>query len=179
MNHFARRSGIPLSRFAFAVLALALVCRAAAAQVIEPNGTSVPGPTTDPISLQQYFTSVGENINAVANASVKPDTFLPLCNFQAALVLSQSSAAGGLAWYNVPDAATDPNHTATPTVNLINPFPMNVGQVIASADIRTNAAYTGGLIGFALMKNLGNGPVPVYYSEPTRNVFCSGCTMPG
>ncbi|HTB59467.1 MAG TPA: DUF4114 domain-containing protein [Polyangia bacterium] len=179
MNHSARRSGIPLSRLAFAVLALALVCRAAAAQVIEPNGTSVPGPTTDPISLQQYFTSVGENINAVANASVKPDTFLPLCNFQAALVLSQSSAAGGLAWYNVPDAATDPNHTATPTVNLINPFPMNVGQVIASADIRTNAAYTGGLIGFALMKNLGNGPVPVYYSEPTRNVFCSGCTMPG
>jgi MYXO-CTERM domain-containing protein len=179
MKHPARRSGSPKFNFALVALALALVCRTAAAQVIEPNGTAVPAATTDPISLQQYFTSVGENINAVADASVKPDTFLPLCNFQAALVLSQSSAAGGLAWYNVPDTATDPNHTAVPTINLINPFPMNVGQVIASADIRTNTAYTGGLIGFALMKNLGNGPVPVYYSEPTRNVLCSGCKTPG
>jgi MYXO-CTERM domain-containing protein len=29
------------------------------------------------------------------------------------------------------------------------------------------------------MKNLGNGYVPVYYSEYMRNVDCTGCTMPG
>jgi MYXO-CTERM domain-containing protein len=179
MNHSARRSGIPTSRLAFAVLALALVSRAAAAAVTEPNGEAVPAATTDPISLQQYFTSVNENINAVADASITPATFMPLCDFQATLVLSQSSATGGLAWYNVPDAATDPNHTATPTIYQIGAFPMNIGTAVSSSDIRSSASYGGGLVGFALLKNLGNGPVPVYYSEDTRNADCTGCTMPG
>src|SRR5579863_5703502 len=172
MDHVARRSGISSFSLAFASFVLGF-CRAATAQVTEPNGQPVPGPTTDPISLQQYFTSVGENINAVANASITPATFEPLCDFQATLVLSQSSAQGGLAWYNVPDSATDPSHTATPTIYLIPPFPMTVGQVISSSNIRTNVNYTGGLVGFALMKDLGNGPVPVYYSEDTRNVYCN------
>jgi len=179
MNYVARRSGSPLSRFALAALALTMAGRAASAAVVEPNGTSVPAATTDPISLQQYFTSVNETINAVANASITPATFMPLCNFQATLVLSQSSASGGLAWYNVPDSATDPNHTATPTIYQIGPFPMTIGTAVASSDIRSSPNYAGGEVGFALLKNLGNGPVPVYYSEDTRNVYCSGCTMPG
>jgi hypothetical protein len=179
MKHLARRSGIPLSALAFVVPALALVCRSATAQIVEPNGTVVPAPTTDPISLQQYFTSVNENINAIAQASITPATFMPLCNFQATLVLSQSNAAGGLGWYNVPDTSTDPNHTQTPTVYPIGTFPMTVGTAVASSDIRSNAAYGGGLVGFALMKNLGSGAVPVYYSEDTRNADCTGCTGAG
>src|SRR5580698_3309536 len=159
MKHLARHSGNTLLRLSFGALAL-LACRTAAAMVTEPNGLVVPAATTDAISLQQYFTSVNENINAVQNASITPATFQPLCDFQATLVLSQSSAQGGLAWYNVPASAT-----ATPTIYLINPFPMTVGQVISSSDIRTDPNYAGGLVGFALMKNLGNGPVPVYYSE--------------
>ena len=173
-------TGLRASSVRLASVSLSLLlCRAAVAQVIEPNGVSVPAATTDPISLQQYFTSVGENINAVKNASITPSTFLPLCNFQAALVLQQSQAKGGLAWYNVPSTATDPMHTAKPTINLIGTFPMALNATIASSDIRSNTAYTGGLIGFALMKDLGNGPVPVYYSEDTRNADCTGCTMPG
>jgi hypothetical protein len=174
--------GLRASSAGLVLLSLSVVIgRSAAAQVVEPNGVSVPAtvPGSSEITLQQYFTSAGENINAVTAASITPDTFLPLCNFQATLVLSQSQAPGGLAWYNVPDTATDPNHTAAPTVNLIGAFPMTVGQTIASSDIRNNLAYSGGLIGFALMKNLGNGPVPVYYSEDTRNVDCTGCSMPG
>jgi MYXO-CTERM domain-containing protein len=152
----------------------------AAAQVIEPNGTSVPQPITmDPITLQAYFTSVNENINVVAQASITPATFMPLCNFQATLVLSQSNAQGGLGWYNVPDTATDPNHTQTPTVYPIGAFPMTVGTAVGSSDIRNDPNYSGGLVGFALMKNLGSGAVPVYYSEDTRNADCTGCTMPG
>jgi MYXO-CTERM domain-containing protein len=179
MNYVARRSGSPVSKFAF--VALALICRSAAAQVIEPNGTSVPGPTTDITSLQTYFTSAGENINAVAKASITPATFMPLCDFQATLVLSQSNANGGLGWYNVPDATTDPNHTQTPTVYPIGTFPMVVGTVVGSSDIRSDPNYAGGLVGFALMKAVGtNGAViPVYYSEDTRNADCTGCTMPG
>src|SRR4029077_1105275 len=52
----------------------------------------------------------------------------------------------------------------------------------SSADIRTNPNYAGGLVGFALMKQLNgaaNPPVPVYYTEYQRNVRCTGCTMPG
>ena len=181
MKHPARRSGIPKFSFALAVLALAVVCRTAAAQVIEPNGTPVPATTTmDAQTLQAYFTSINENINAVANASITPATFMPLCNFQATLMLSESSAKGGLGWYNVPDATTDPNHTQTPTVYQIGTvFPMMVGTIVDSSDIRSSPNYAGGLVGFALMKNLGSGPVPVYYSEDTRNADCTGCTMPG
>ncbi len=174
MNHSALRSGIPSTRLAFAALALALVCPTAGAQVVEPNGTSVPTPTTmDPISLQQYFTSAGENINAVSNASITPATFMPLCDFQAKLVLKQSSADAGLGWYNVPASPT-----ATPTTYLIGTSAIMLGQTITSADIRNDPNYSGGLIGFALERSQGSGTpyAPVYYSEEMRNVLCSGCT---
>src|SRR5580698_821356 len=175
-------SGLRASSVRLASVSVSLLlCRAAVAQVVEPNGLSVPATVNNgEITLQQYFTSVGENIDAVKDASITPSTFLPMCDFEATLVLSQSQANGGLAWYNVPDTATDPNHTAIPTVNLIGTFPMTVGAVVTSSDIINSAAYSGGPIGFALMKAVGtNGAVvPVYYSEDTRNVFCNGGTCP-
>ena len=176
MNHPARRSGSPSFSFAFVALALALVCRSATAQVIEPNGISVPAtvPASTETTLQQFFTMKGETINAVANASITPATFLPLCNFQATLVLSQSQAAAGIAWYNVPASAT-----ATPTLHTIGTPPLMLGQTIASADIRNDTNYGGGLIGFALLKSNGTAYLPVYYSEDMRNVDCTGCSMPG
>ena len=72
----------------------------ARAQVVEPNGTSVPGPSSDPneTSLQSFFDKQGEAINAVKEASIEPGTFSPLCDFEAALVLSQSNAQAGIAW---------------------------------------------------------------------------------
>jgi MYXO-CTERM domain-containing protein len=173
-NRSARRSGIPFPPFAFAALALAL-CGTAGAAVTEPNGLPVPATVNNgETSLQQYLTSVNENIDAVADASITPATFMPLCNFEATLVLSQSGATQvGLAWYNVPASAT-----ATPTPFMIGTPPLVLGQTIASSDIRNDPSYAGGLVGFALMKDLGSGYVPVYYSEDTRNVYCSGCSMP-
>ena len=177
MRYLAFRSMSRLRLSSLVIVTVGLAASAATAQVTEPNGTSVPAPTTDPISLQQFFTMQGESINAVADARITPATFQPLCNFEATLVLRQSSAGAGLAWYNVPSDAT-----STPTVNLIGTaamFPPAVGSILTSSDIRSSANYTGGLIGFALMKNLGSGPVPVYYSEDMRNADCTGCTMPG
>jgi hypothetical protein len=176
MKRHACRSGTPSSRLALASLALAIVCRSATAQVVEPNGISVPAavPASTETTLQQFFTMKGENINAVANASITPATFLPLCNFQATLVLSQSQAMAGIAWYNVPASPT-----AAPTLYTIGTPPLALGQTIASADIRNDANYLGGLIGFALLKYNGTAYVPVYYSEDMRNVDCTGCTMPG
>lgn len=152
-----------------------VVCRSAAAQIVEPNGVSVPATVNNgETTLQQFFTAKGEGINAVTNAAISPAVFLPLCDFQATLVLSQSQAQAGLDWYNVPASPT-----AAPTIYPIGTPPLAVGATVSSSDIRSNPSYAGGLIGFALMKNLGNGYVPVYYSEYMRNVDCTGCTTPG
>ena len=139
--------------------------------VVEPNGITVPAPPITPgcatvtcpagrvcedgrceVRLQSYFDTNGEAISETADASTDPGVFLPLCDFAATLVLSESQAQGGLAWYNVPTTAP----TAAPAaIYQIGPFPMLVGQVITSADVRTNPNYAGGLIGFVLLKNLG------------------------
>jgi hypothetical protein len=154
------------------LLGVCLAWAPAVAQVSEPNGVSAPVTVANgEISLQSYFASQAEAIDAVANAVVEPGSFLPLCDFQATLVLSQSQAQAGIAWYNVPP---DPN-AAPATVYPIGQAALAVGQTISSADIRSSADYGQGLIGFVLMKNGQR----VYYSEYRRNVFCSGCVTPG
>jgi hypothetical protein len=171
-------------RAAPALLVLSCVVLAAteaAGAVVEPNGVSVPAPPpTGEIPLQTYFTQQGETINAIADASTTPGVFLPLCDFQATLVLSQSQAQAGINWYNQPAAPTGP----PPATDLhpIGAAILTVGQTISSADIRSNPAWTGGLVGFVLMKQLNGAsapPVPVYYSEYQRNADCTGCIMPG
>jgi hypothetical protein len=168
----------------------------ARATVQEPNGINVPAPpiTTGcanvtctggkvcengacEMPLQGYFDMHGEAIDAHADASVEPGAFQPVCDFQATLVLSESQASAGIAWYNQPASPTGPPPASD--LHPIGPATLTLGQAITSADIRSNPAYTGGLIGFALMKQLGNpaGPTPVYYSEYKRNVLCSGCAI--
>ena len=183
---------VALSLAALSMVALPGVPRAA---VLEPNGISVPAPPNpngcqnmtcnDPrqvcsdgrceLSLQGYFDAEGEAIDALADAATEPGAFMPLCDFQVTLVLSESQAAAGLAWYNVPAAATG----APAAVYPIGPATLAVGQAITSADVRSNPAYTpngasGGLIGFVLRKNGAN----VYFSEYQRNALCSGCATP-
>jgi hypothetical protein len=169
MGHAPR----PLRYAAASFLGLGLLLQPVArGQVIEPNGTSVPATVNNgEITLQQYFTSQMETIDAVANAAAEPGVFLPLCDFQATLVLSQSQAQAGLAWYNVP---TDPMATPVAVYPIGQPAAV-VGQTINSSDVRNDPNYQQGLIGFVLMKNGQR----VYYSEFERNVYCSACTMPG
>src|SRR5262249_33670308 len=147
--------------------ALALLAPTARAQVIEPNGVSVPGPTNGPAeeSLQSFFDMLAppEPIDAKTTASAEPGTFSPLCGFSAALVLSQSSAPAGLFWYNVPDSPTDVPKSIYP---LILETTM-IGAMVSSATIRNDSHYTGGLVGFALTKSFDQGQThtPIYYSE--------------
>jgi MYXO-CTERM domain-containing protein len=151
---------------------------AAYAEVTEPNGVQVPGVSSQPseTTLQSYFDSQQERINALSEASVEPGVFSPLCDFTATLVLSQSQAQAGLAWYNVPTSATE----APSKFIRILPNTTTTGQVIAASDIRSSADYAGGLIGFVLLKNLNSDPdSPVYYSEYRRNANCTGCSTPG
>ena len=151
--------GLRASSARLVPLSLSLViCRSAAAQVVEPNGTAVPGPTTDAVSLQQFFTAQNEAINAVTNASITPATFLPLCDFQATLVLSQSSASAGLSWYNVP---TNAMATPAPLYPIGTP-PLALGATIGSSDIRSNAGYLGGLIGSRISRDEGESHRPAF-----------------
>jgi MYXO-CTERM domain-containing protein len=170
----------------------------ARAQVTEPNGINVPAPpnpaqcagvTCTPangvartcssgmceVRLQNYFMSQNETLNEITHASTEPGVFLPLCDFSATLVLSESQAQAGLAWYNQPAAPTG----APMPLYAIGPAVLQVNQVITSADVRSNPNYAGGLIGFALMKTFNGVPTPVYYSEYRRNANCTQCTGPG
>lgn len=151
----------------------ALSVRSVRAQVIEPNGLQVPlEASAGETSLQAFFAGQmpPERIDAVADASAEPATFSPLCGFKAELVLSQSSARAGLAWYNVP---SDPLAVPTELFAVVEETTM-VGATLSSAAIRDDPNYTGGLVGFALIK----GGQAIYYSEHTRNRECTACSMP-
>jgi len=168
-----------LAHAIFAVLAALAASRPtpSRAAVVEPNGISVPATVNNgETTLQQYFTSQGETINAVNDASTDPGAFLPLCDFQATLVLSQSGAQGGIAWYN-----TTPGATGAPAaVYQIGGFPLTVGNTITSTDVKNDPNYAKGLIGFVLMKKLdGVNLSQIYYSEYRRNANCTACSMPG
>jgi MYXO-CTERM domain-containing protein len=163
--------------------ALLALTRTAESAVTEPNGLQVPATITTPgyneTTLQAYLTSQGETINAVTDASTDPAVFQPLCNFQATLVLSQSQAYGGLAWYNVPADPTSKPTAIYPIIPVTATTGGVVGQVVSSADIVSNPNYQQGFVGFALTKYEGANDTPVYYSEYQRNVDCTGCTTPG
>jgi hypothetical protein len=149
--------------YLFGIAALVAHGGEARAAVIEPNGVSVPAPApAGEMTLQAYFTAQQENINALTDASTDPGAFLPLCDFQATLVLSESQAKGGIAWYNTTAGATG----APAAVYQIGGFPLVVGQTITSTQVRSDPNYAGGLIGFVLMKDLGQPMLSrVYYSE--------------
>lgn len=171
----ATRLGMRSAATLLALFAWARVS-SVAAQVIEPNGLAVPvqSPQSTEITLQDYFDGRMplEPIDAWREASAEPATFSPRCGFEAELVLSQSSARAGLAWYNVP---ADPSG-APATIYQIMEETTQTGAIVSSSQIRSDPSYSGGLIGFALTKN---GGMPIYYSEASRNATCTACVQPG
>jgi hypothetical protein len=164
------------------VTASLFVAASAGAQVVEPNGVSVPGPSSqmNEMPLQSYFDGVGEGIEAVTDAAFEPGSFSPLCDFDATFVLGQSQGQAGIGWYNVP--ASDTAAIPFSDVHVLITPTAPVGTMISAADIRSDPAYAGGFIGFALYKEFRNGnqivPTVIYYSEYQRNAFCTNCTMP-
>lgn len=147
---------ISLSVLSFPVSAPALVT--------QPNGAVVPIDSGSEVQLYELFATQGEAIDWLADAHDKPDTFSPLCEFTATMVLKQSGSSLGVGWYNVvPGAAAPP---APAEIREIVPPGSPVGTVIASADIRNHPDYLGGDIGFALIRT------PPHFSESRWNTVC-------
>jgi len=144
----------------------------ASAEVTEPNGVTVPlNSANGETQLSTLFTDRAEAIDFVADGSATPDTFSPLCGFQATFVLKQSGSSLGVGWYNA-----DPTRVAPPgptEIYEIVPAGTAVGAVITGAEIRGSTNYMGGSIGFALMRS------PAYFTETRYSPVCSFCTTPG
>lgn len=144
------------------------------ALVTEPNNLVVPLDSANgEVQLYTFFANQGESINWQTDAHDKPDTFSPLCNFTASLILKQSGSSLGVGWYNVVSSATATPGTAQ--IHEIVPPGSVVGTLIASADIRKDPNYLGGDIGFALIRN------PPHFSESKWNTVCNqgSCSAPG
>jgi hypothetical protein len=159
-----RRSIAPL----VSLLAL-LVPSASLAQVTLPNGLVVPRDSANgETQLYSMFEMRGEPIDWINDADRTPDVFSPLCDFTATLVLKQSASVLGVGWYNAGGAP--------PTVSdiqVIVPAGSPVGTTITGTSIREHPAYTGGLIGFALIRT------PPHFTEASLNNFCTACSTPG
>ena len=65
----------------------------ARAQVTLPNGLVVPRDSGSEVQIYALFASRGEPIDWIADASPLPDTFSPLCDFTAQLVLHEAGSS--------------------------------------------------------------------------------------
>ena len=166
------RSGLaPLAWSAAAIVLCAVIATPARAQLVQPNGLVVPtDPDNDEIKLPTLFEARGEPLDYVTDARTAPETFSPLCDFTATLLLREADQFRGLGWYNaVPGSATPPPASQ---IYEIVPATAAVETTITGADIRADPRYTGGLVGFALKQT------PPHYTERRFNTLCNSgaCT---
>jgi hypothetical protein len=155
--------------FSFSV-ALVLAASAASAAVKEPDGSSVPKASGDPIQLSTFFANQGEPIDWQADAAATPNAFSPLCGFTATFMLHGADCPLDFAWYNEtgqPPSAAD--------LHVIIPGGSPVGTSFSGTDIKNDPAYKGGLVGFALVGNPSQFCTQTHYSNPAWNQVCSGC----
>ena len=149
-------------------LALGLVATTAAANVTEPNGLAVPIDSSPETQLYTLFSSRGETIDWQADAHITPNVFSPLCGFTATYVLNQAGSHFGLAWYN--DTGTAP--TAADLHQLVAANSA-VGTTFSGTVIKSDPAYTGGVVGFALIGG------ETHYTNDAYDKTCTSCSPPG
>ncbi|AKU97489.1 hypothetical protein AKJ09_04153 [Labilithrix luteola] len=142
----------------------------ASATVTEPSNQVVPIASGDPVQLNQYFASVGEAIDWKVDAASGPNAFSPLCGFDAKFVLHGAACALHFAWYN--ETGSPPSST---DLHVIIPAGSAVGTTFSGTDIKSDPAYKGGLVGFALVGSPTQQCTETHYSNPAWNRVCSGC----
>lgn len=161
-----------------AALALALLTPAAHAIVTQPNGLVVPRDSMNgETQVYTLFTSRTETgLDWQADGNRTPATFSPLCDFRATLVLRQTASSLAVGWYNVRPGMTALTNA---DIHTIVPAGSPVGTVITGANIRSDANYLGGEIGFALIRTGSGFDGRPYATQAELNPVCSGCTTPG
>ncbi|HVY44878.1 MAG TPA: hypothetical protein VHB21_03325, partial [Minicystis sp.] len=160
------RRALP-SYIAFAVVSS---LAAGAHALTEPNGLQIPidsKPQNGELQLYDLFTMQGDPVDWQADAGTQPATFSPLCSFTATFVLNQAGSHFGLAWYNATGSAPPPSD-----LHVIFPPNTAVGTMVTSNVIKSDPAYLGGFVGFALVGG------QTHYSEQQWDPVCSGCTPP-
>lgn len=173
-----------------------LVPRPVSAQEIGDTNNTV---TTVPnagnfVSLPALFKFRNETIDYQKDAKTEPSTFSPLCSFSGTLVLRGGGCKLTFGWYNAvmsggaPPAdneiyplipSTDPTvYGGTAFTPLATNPPVGAGawtlKTFTAADIRNDARYKGGEIGFALVK--GDQCTQTKYSQRALNQLCTACT---
>jgi hypothetical protein len=119
-----------------ALAALALASDAVALQ--QPNNKIIPvGP-----SLQNLFNTLGDPINALSDAKVVPETFLPACEVEFEVLQRNAGYKNSFGWYNV----TEQKPTLADLHQILS---CNDGVGITKiAAIKADPAYKGGEVGF-------------------------------
>jgi hypothetical protein len=174
--------------------------------ITQPNGAVVPANGGGPLEMYLNGSSDNDNINegidAVLDAAVEPETYLPLCTeFTGKYIAKGGSANFGIGWYNVDDSvpSDDPPkyvpinlgaglNTAAPETTSSSSFLLQLAaaaqaRYLTSESLRTHPAYKGGRVGFVLIPNPnGTGAANAtqyHYTEHRFNVQCTLCEAPG
>jgi len=156
------------SFFRSSLCALCVVTAGANATVTEPNGLVVPTDSDNgEQQLYSLFSSRSETFDWLADAHTTPNKFSPLCGFTATYVLNEAGSHFGLAWYN--DTGTKPQAA---DLHVLVPTNSPVGTSFSGTSIKSDPAYTGGLVGFALVGG------ETHYSNPAYNNVCTACSTP-
>lgn len=199
---FSKPSALTWCVSLLAVLGASATARA---DVVQPNGTTVPVVRErlgDLLNGSANNDDINEMIDVVADAAVEPQVFSPLCEFSGKYIAKGGGANFAVGWYNVDESRDSddpplyvPENTGaglnTPAagsdIQILFPFssslPPAAMRELTAVSVRENPAYAGGLIGFVLIPNpngTGSGNATQYhYTEHRFNVECTACETPG
>ena len=148
---------------ALGILAVSIVLAPATALALnQPDGTTIPvGP-----SLQDLFSSRGEQIDALADAAILPETYVPSCALTFEVLQRNAGYMNAFGWYNVTGA-----RPGAADLHEVLRCTDGVGTV-KTVDIKNDPAYAGGEIGF--YQAVGNcatsaNNLYVFFSQPAFN----------
>ena len=147
---------------AIALGSILLTLAPEASAVVQPDGTTIP----QGAGLAGLFQSRGEAIDAVGDAAVTPETFIPSCGLTFTVLQRNAGYQNSFGWYNV---TGQPPQLADLHEFLACTDAVGTSKVL---DIKNDPAYLGGEIGF--YEGVGNCASPgnylyVFYSQSEYN----------
>ncbi len=165
------------------------------------------------LTLPGLFACFNDPVDWQTNAATAPSVFSPLCGFTGTLVMRGGGCRLEFGWYNANESGVAPtddeiytlvpadppersdfcplagSSTQSQLLNTCDSCPATRGEAVQTFnanEIRSDARYAGGLIGFALRGAPGSQCTETHFSQNELNPRCmSGgqgnvtCTEPG